>query len=394
MVPQLTSDNAANSWAEMPRSARAARKWAPERLGDFTLERFASLYKLYSASTPDLGARHESLPLFDPVEKSNPGEKSPPGTPAADQPVLQLQSVEKLIEHCRGAYADVTLRNYRADLKAFARWCAKHDRSWLPADADTIGAFLTEDSEAVATSTLKRRLSAIVFAHRYSDLPCPSHASAVQLALRRAARKKAIRPVQAKGLTAEILAQILAACGDDLLGRRDAAIIAVGYDTLCRACEIVAMRVEHLQAQADGSAAILIPRGKADAEGAGRIAWLSPKTARLLQDWLEISGVSGGPIFRSVHMARAADVALDECSVRRLVKRAAKRAAIEPALAAGLTGHSMRVGAAQEMLEAGFDAAAIMTAGGWKTQHVLLRYVENASTQSLHTRRWKALGAT
>jgi len=40
------------------------------------------------------------------------------------------------------------------------------------------------------------------------------------------------------------------------------------------------------------------------------------------------------------------------------------------------------------MLVAGFDTVAIMQAGGWKPTGALLRYVENASTQALHERRW------
>jgi integrase/recombinase XerD len=59
----------------------------------------------------------------------------------------------------------------------------------------------------------------------------------------------------------------------------------------------------------------------------------------------------------------------------------------------GLSVHSMRVGAAQEMLVAGFDALAIMQAGGRKTTAVLLRYVENASTRALHERRWQSVRA-
>lgn len=53
----------------------------------------------------------------------------------------------------------------------------------------------------------------------------------------------------------------------------------------------------------------------------------------------------------------------------------------------------MRIGAAQDMLVAGFDALAIMQAGGWKSANVVLRYVENASTKELHDRRWKAIGS-
>jgi hypothetical protein len=53
----------------------------------------------------------------------------------------------------------------------------------------------------------------------------------------------------------------------------------------------------------------------------------------------------------------------------------------------------MRIGAAQDMLIAGFDALAIMQAGGWKLANVVLRYVENASTKDLHERHWNAIRA-
>lgn len=87
---------------------------------------------------------------------------------------------------------------------------------------------------------------------------------------------------------------------------------------------------------------------------------------------------------RSLHLARPADAAIDECSIRRLVKCAAIRAEISPGIANGLTGHSMRVGAARDMLVAGFDSVAIMTAGGWKTQQVLLRYTKYVNPAPSH----------
>jgi len=40
------------------------------------------------------------------------------------------------------------------------------------------------------------------------------------------------------------------------------------------------------------------------------------------------------------------------------------------------SGHSMRVGAAQDLLEIGFDIAAIMRAGGWKSVDTVSRYLE------------------
>ncbi len=78
-------------------------------------------------------------------------------------------------------------------------------------------------------------------------------------------------------------------------------------------------------------------------------------------------------------------------SIRRLVKRAAARAGLDDGIAAEISGHSMRVGAAQDMMVTGFDMLAIMQAGGWKTPSVVARYVEHASMRGLHERRWRAL---
>jgi hypothetical protein len=53
----------------------------------------------------------------------------------------------------------------------------------------------------------------------------------------------------------------------------------------------------------------------------------------------------------------------------------------------------MRIGAAQDMMIAGFDTIGIMQAGGWRTSAVLARYVENAASKSMHLRRWQNLEA-
>lgn len=151
------------------------------------------------------------------------------------------------------------------------------------------------------------------------------------------------------------------------------------------------MKATHLHTSADGKWSVLIARSKSDQAGDGRIAWLSPETVDRLERWLEVSGIVEGPLFRSLHLGRLSETGLDTSSIRRLIKRAAKRAGLETGVGTELSGHSMRVGAAQDMLVAGFDAVAIMQAGGWKSTAVLLRYVENASTRALHERRWKTI---
>lgn len=288
-----------------------------------------------------------------------------------------------------GAYSENTIRSYEVDLRSFRAWCLAQDKSWLPTDARTIATYLDEKVETLSVSSLRRRLAAINFAHRMSDLSSPTASSSVHLALRRASRRKGRRPKQAKGLTADILKIILKKIPTSLPGIRDAALISVGYDTLCRSSEISIMRIEDLHVSSDGKCSILIARSKNDQEGAGRLAWMSPRTFTLLKKWLKVANIEEGPLFRGFHCRRVSPRALDTCSIRRLIKRAARRAGVDKNIAEELSGHSMRVGAAQDMLVAGFDALAIMQAGGWKTASVLLRYVENASTRKLHEKRWQ-----
>ena len=154
------------------------------------------------------------------------------------------------------------------------------------------------------------------------------------------------------------------------------------------------MMVEHVTLEdRDEGARVLIPRSKADVSGEGRVAYLSPETAEVLGLWMRKAGFSAGPLFRGYHLQRFSEEPLATSSIRRLIKRATTRAGIDAAVAAELSEHSMRVGATQDMLVAGFDALAIMQAGGWKSANMVLRYIENASTRNLHEKRWRQLAA-
>lgn len=62
---------------------------------------------------------------------------------------------------------------------------------------------------------------------------------------------------------------------------------------------------------------------------------------------------------------------LSTTTVKRIAKTAAQRAGFDQSDIAAFSGHSMRVGAAQDLLKSGFDTAAIMRAGGWKSVNVL-----------------------
>ncbi|MFI8667216.1 tyrosine-type recombinase/integrase [Qipengyuania sp. NPDC077410] len=296
--------------------------------------------------------------------------------------------IEKLLVRCAGAYSQNTLRGYRNDLLQFQKWCAANENEWFPAEPATIAAYVDDEVETKAIATIKHRLDALRFAHVMADLPCPTDHSEVRLAVRRARRKKSVRQKQALGLTSDILGKMLDACPDTLLGRRDAALLCVGYDTLCRSSELALLTVEHVSSC---RSSVLVPRSKSDPHGEGRIAYLSKETTAHLEHWLAQAKIEEGPLFCGLHTGKISERALTTPSIRRIVKRAGVRAGLNDVEVKSLSGHSMRIGAAQDMMVVGIDTLGIMQAGGWKSKNVLARYVENAASSRLHQRRWQRL---
>ena len=168
---------------------------------------------------------------------------------------------------------------------------------------------------------------------------------------------------------------MLAACSKTLSGKRDAALLSVGYYRLCRSSELSWMRVEDVRLD---EARIYIPRSKSDLFGDGRFATFTVATTKLLERLLISSAITEGPLFRGLHSGQIGCTYLETSSIRRLPKSAACRAGF-PDQARHLSGHSMRVGAAPDMLRAVLSTLAIMTAGGWKNDKVVCRYVEHSN---------------
>lgn len=207
-------------------------------------------------------------------------------------------------------------------------------------------------------------------------LESPVRDEEVNLATPKVFRQKGRRQKRALGLTAPLKAKILAACPDDLRGLRDHALIAVGYDTLCRRSELVALRIEDITTAADGSGTILVRKAKADQFGRGRLAYLSADTLSHVNRWIATPGLDTGTIFRSTRREAHLDLPIASCTIPHVLKTRAE-AGIDAAMVRRLSGHSMRVGAAQDMVGAGIELVAIMHVGGWKSPEMVMRYIEH-----------------
>ncbi len=159
---------------------------------------------------------------------------------------------------------------------------------------------------------------------------------------------------------------------------------------LARRSEAVALEVADLEFAADGSVTVLIRRSKTDQAGAGEVCWLGQRTARALRHWLDAAGITEGPIFRPINRAGlVGSTTLAGGEVPRILKRLAERAGLEPS---GISGHSLWVGMAQDLVASGADLPAVMQAGRWKSPTMPARYAERllagrGAVVRLHARR-------
>jgi integrase len=120
----------------------------------------------------------------------------------------------------------------------------------------------------------------------------------------------------------------------------------------------------------------VIRRGKTDAEGRGRLTYLSRETVRWLKVWLEHGQIREGAVFRRLIGADQVGGSLNPGSIARVFKRVAQWIGMPSRFVERVSGHSTRVGAAQDLAELDIDLAAITQAGGWKSTKMPLRYAE------------------
>jgi len=204
----------------------------------------------------------------------------------------------------------------------------------------------------------------------------PTASEEVQLALNEMGRNSTARQRQARGLTWAEIELFLSVSPRNLRDIRDRALVAVAYDSMCRREELVLLRVEDVAETADGSGSVLIRRSKTDTTGEGATAYLSPLTMRLLKEWTTQAGIKEGPLFLRVHGSASVGEALTAQSVMAVLRKVGRWIGLEREEWERISGHSARVGAAQDLLALNIDLSSVMQAGRWKDTRMPMRYGE------------------
>ena len=184
---------------------------------------------------------------------------------------------------------------------------------------------------------------------------------------------------QALALGWKEIKEFIDSAGEGLRADRERALLCVAYDTMARRSELVAFVLEDIEFMPNGSGTMLIRRSKTDAVGEGAKAYLSQETVKWLQIWLEHAGIGEGAIFRRLVGRNRVGERLHADIIADIYKRVARWIGMAAKQVNKVSGHSVRVGAAQDLLALNIDLASIMQTGRWKSSRMPTRYGEAVS---------------
>lgn len=329
-------------------------------------------------------------------------------------------------------------RTHASDWLTWLAFCAHYDRVVLPAQFDDVAEFIHQLIAAGRKkATIEHILWSIANVHRRhacldpmdndlgrefwrdrvrEDLDGEQHQAAP---LRNALLKKLVAGLATAPIRHRRIHPSLASAAVRAQERRrlrDTAVLYVSYDLLARASELVSLEWDRVSHAEDGSGSYRMGKTKTDKKGKGKELYLQPCTMAALRAWRE-SGPPGPYVFHAV----ADDLSLDLTEatgddqrrqweeriakarkrerqpltpreVSTVMRRACALAGVD-LTSTWLSGHSARVGAAQDMVEAGLTTAEIQIAGRWASERMPVHYAGKMLVQRSGKKRFDKVNA-
>jgi site-specific recombinase XerD len=261
--------------------------------------------------------------------------------------------LQETIAKIDGAYAPSTIRAYSADFYDFIYFCHDRNANALPTQPILVVQYICKlTGSSRSSASIRRALCGLSAIHKLNRFDDPTKDPDVTLEMRRMHRKLGRSAKQAGSINADTLDKLLLATDDSIRGIRDRALLLVAYDTLCRRSELVSLQVKDVKINIRNdieASSILLRKSKTDQDSTGKWLYLSPRAHLALMEWMKelpeiqeylMVGIGrGGSISRS---------SLGSGQVNRIYKRMARNAGLDELVIEGISGHSIRVGAAQD----------------------------------------------
>lgn len=282
------------------------------------------------------------------------------------------------IRRIDGAYAASTIRSYKSNFEKFIEFCDDEDVDALPSDKVNVARYIKHlANDNLKSASIRIAIASISAIHRFNELNDPTTHPDVKIELRRMHRNLGRESQQAKGINIDLLRKMISATDKSLRGIRDRALLLTAYDSMCRRSELVSLTMNDVFINQEAhTLKIKLRRSKTDQEGLGRWLHLSKEAQEAILNWIVESRIDSGKLFRGITRSQKIKEDLCASQINRIYKKIAKNSKLEHSIIKNISGHSMRVGAAQDLLTSGASLPIIMHRGRWSKADTVMRYIE------------------
>lgn len=277
---------------------------------------------------------------------------------------------------------------YRRQAAGFIAWCERHDRTTLPATAETLAEYVSHLCDLDrAPTTIEQAIATIRVAHRqagYKNQPDTDRALQVLKTHKRDRAAAGKRKKKSTPVTLDVLRALIDATDPETLaGKRDRVLVVLGFALMARRSELAALQISDLTFTEDGIT-VLIRSSKTDQEAVGAEVPIPSGVhsltdpVRVTRAWLAAlaeQGITSGPLLRRIdRWDRLQGGGMSPWSINERIKVLAQRADLPPTIV--LTAHGLRAGGPTEAAKAGQPVAFIAEHGRWsKSSPQVLEYI-------------------
>ena len=293
------------------------------------------------------------------------GESTLPGVPASRRAEIS-ESLESEVKRLVSAsISENTARAYQRCLAGVDAFLSGRELT-----DGYLAAYLTQlHDEQKSPATISQVYAAVKWRlkHNQAEIHTPI-TDATLAGIRREGRERGRGQVD--GLTWQAVERvcIFAETEGTVAGLRDSAMIRLMSDCLLRVSEVVAINCGDLKKNT-----LEVRTSKTDQEGIGESLYICDATREVLSRYRDAGGITRGAVFRQVRRG-------DNIQPHRLTDQSARRIIKKRADGAGITlfvsGHSLRVGSAVSLAQAGASVVDMQVAGRWKSSQMPAHYAK------------------
>lgn len=315
--------------------------------------------------------------------------------------------------------ADSTITSFRFDTIRWVAWAETNDVDPLSPHAREVRDYAKEVEPGLKPASVKRMISNVgVLTSKIAGNANHTRSMLVTSEMKRQRRKKGsahkqAAPIRQKGelinlddparaFSIERMLLVLEQ-DDSLWAARSKLLLSLGGDTGRRGGEYRSAKMSDLRPMENtgGGGVFFVPQSKTDQSGLGMMKFASARTMRYFTEYRTALKLAGGDIRPNAPLFAPIDRwGVSRCSrgeagsalttkglieiIRQIVRRVlpiilrnSNEMIDVEETARGVSGHSFRVGMAQDLVTSGESMVAICTEGGWQTPSMPVLYTRN-----------------